>query len=202
MKKLFFALLLTTSVMVSPSVGQLVVVGDTTGTDNFTTSDFYGVALSGGSGFVESVSWDLSVDGDAFFDFDGSGSFMDGTDAILDFGSLMGIDASDITFVWTDIENHPTLLTAEFAPGSFSAGDSFRFGADTDFLTDPAPGSAFGDSGVIFNVNFASGESVSGVFQTVGADQSIVTLTSSAIPEPSAAMIIVLAMCLPVIRRR
>ncbi|NIM61856.1 MAG: hypothetical protein GTO30_09430, partial [Acidobacteria bacterium] len=113
------------------------------------------------------------MDADAFFDFDGGASYMDLTEPALDLGSLVGVSSGDITFVFD--EPHSTFLTIQFAPGSFESGDSFRFAADTDNLvSDPAPGSVFGEAGATFTVTMEGGATSVGTFAVVSPTQSTV----------------------------
>jgi PEP-CTERM motif len=160
-----------------------VITADTTGADNFTTADFYGVSFDSGAGFIQSVTYDLTVDSDAFFDFDGSTSFADAVAPVL--GTLVGLSAGDISFSFTGV--HPTSLTINFAAGSFSAGDSLRFAADTDFLfSDPAPGTVFGAAGVPFSVVLEGGAAGSDVFEVARAGSiAVVQIGETATPEPA-----------------
>lgn len=168
------------------------VVAYTAGADTFTTPGLWGVHFAGGPGFVQSVSFDLSVDTDAFFDFDGSSGYWDAVHPVL--SGLDGILWVDITFSYSAFvggsPSHPSLLTLNFAPGSFGPGDTLRFGADTDlFVSDPAPGGVFGTAHVPFSVVMENGAAGTAPFQNVD------TLTSFAcvyIPEPASLMMLAL----------
>lgn len=176
----------------------LVVTGDTTGSDNQTTAGFYGVAVTGTTGeFVSSVTYDLSVDPGSFFDFDGDATFNNATAPVIATGSLTGLTGGDISFSF--LGNQPTSLTINFAPNTFGAGDSFRFGADTDFLgTDPAPGSVFGDAAVPLRVTFQGGGTSSAPFvTTIPGQQSRVV-----VPEPGGAAVFAAAVGGLAVRRR
>ncbi len=165
----------------APAFGQ-TIVAETTGTDNAGfESDYYSVAFANGGGFITSATWDISLVGGAFFDFDG------GLSPVL--GTLNGLAASDISFSGSNFDggdpNRPATLTANFAAGAFAAGDSFTFGADTDFfVSDPAPGGVFGQVGAPFSVIMQGGGSGSAPFSQISATQSIATVV---IPAPASA---------------
>ena len=54
------------------SAGSVTIMARTSGTDNNSNSAFYLLEVSGGLGSISSVSFDLTADSNAFFDFDGS----------------------------------------------------------------------------------------------------------------------------------
>ena len=181
----FCTLLFVVSMLAARSEAA-VIVADTTGADTFTSADFYGIDFASGAGAIQSVLYDLSVDGDAFFDFDGASSYNDETAPVL--GTLSGLVAGDISFVLVDDALHPTQVRVDFAPGSFQAGDSMRFAMDTDFLfSDPAPGSVFGDAGVPITVTLYGGFSETANFVRISDTQSVVTL--NVVPEPAALLL-------------
>ncbi len=176
-----------------------VITADTTGSDNVSTPDFYGVQFLSGpvSSFIQSVTWDISSDTNAFFDFDGAGSFGNATLPVV--GARVGLTMADISFTLIGAvggnSQHPNILRANFFPGSFGIGDSFRFGADTDFFVfDPAPGSVFGNGGAVFSVLLESGQSASSNFVVVNTQQSLATVNvnQQAVPEPSSLIIFVI----------
>lgn len=175
------------------------IFADTTGTDNNEDPSFYGVSFLEGSlnSFIQSISYNLSVDPDAFFDFDGDSNFVDATAPVIDLSSLVGLTASDISFSFANPvggdPDHPSLLTINFAPSSFGVGDSFRFAADTDFLVSaPAPGSVFGIAGVPFSVTLENGTSGSTTFAQVSSTRSEATVfiddTPTDVPEPASVL--------------
>ncbi len=165
-----------------------IVDADATGADNFSTIDYWGVAFAGGSGDIASVTFDLTATPFAFFDFDGNGSFGNATGPIL--GTLSGLSAADISFstgspVFADT-THPAVLTFDFAPNAFTAGDSFRFSADTEALVaDPTPGGLIGEAPVNFSVSFSEGTTISGDFGTLNDEKSVVRVAAEveAVPE-------------------
>jgi len=119
---------------------------------------FWGINFkSGGSGFIQSVTFDLQAgtDSDAVFDLRDN----NGYGPVI--GHLQGIDASDVTF--SPGNTRSSTLTLDFAAGSFGEGDKIRFGADTDFLGNNSA-SAVGWYGVGFSVTFENGETVSSQF--------------------------------------
>lgn len=164
-----------------PSTKAATIFASTTG-NALETPDFYGVAfLSGDPGAsISSVTFTLPF---GFFDFDGETSFMNATAPILNLPSLSGLAPEDITFSFTGV--NPTSLTANFTPGSFGVGDSFRFAADVDELGSKL-GGVFG-AGATFSATLGSGLSDSAPFSTNTSVASSVTLTiiPEPIPEPS-----------------
>src|SRR6476660_2192220 len=138
------------------------IVADATGRDAGFVPDFWGVQFISGSGDIQSATFILTT---GFFDFDGSLFLNDtfppgipGVEPVL--GAMSGLSTGDITYP-TGVE-HPTTLTFTFAPGSFIAGDWFRFSADVD--GGPSSGGTFGSSGASFAVLMSSGETLSAPF--------------------------------------
>ena len=168
------------TLLAGPLAAATVVSFQANGTNNQFDADFNGISVSSTDGqTVSSVSLDLSADSDAFFDFDGSSNFADALAPVL--STLVGITAADISFSFAT--SAPTLLTINFAAGSFGDGDSITFGADTDFLTDdPAPGSTFGDSGVVASATLASGASGSSVFARQSSTLSTASVQFASVP--------------------
>lgn len=179
--------------------GAALITADTTGSDNATGPDYYGLRYVSGEGAVESITIDLSGTLGAMFDFDGSSNFGSATNPVLRLPSLVGLDPSDITFQWFHLLGHPTSFTMNFAPGSFTVGDSFRFGADTDFLVvDPAPGRVFGMASVPISVVMQGGGSGTSTFVQTTSLKS--TAEVNVTPEP--ATLCLLAAAIGLRRRR
>lgn len=166
-----------------------VITADATGSDNNNTTDFWGVSFGSGSGFINSVAFDLTADANAFFDFDGNANF--GGVMVPVLGALTGLSAADISFSTSNLVSNPDtgvpqpqILSFNFAGGSFGVGDSFRFSADTDFcFSDPAPGSAIANCGAVFSVVLQGGATGSAPFQVVNNNKSTATVTFP-VPEP------------------
>lgn len=158
-----------------------VILADTTGEDNFGEPDFYGVNFSSGSGSIQSITYNLraGADNDALFDFSSSRT---GYGPVVDTNSLNGISASNITFS-PNSGTTPT-LTVSFAPSSFGVGDSFRFGADTDFLASASleSGGSFGAQAVSFIVTLEDGSFGSTTFSPLNDTQSVATVSTQAVP--------------------
>jgi hypothetical protein len=168
------------------SADAALIMADTAGADNYTTADFYGVRNLSAESFIQSVTFDITADADAFFDFDGSASFNNATAPVI--GALAGLAAGDISFAFSNfvggIPSNPAVVTFTFAPGSFGPGDSLRFSADTDwFVSDPAPGGAFGQGGAIFSAILESGQSGSTAFIKLITDASVAPIEIS-VPAP------------------
>jgi hypothetical protein len=115
--------------------------------------------------FIKSIQIDLAAggDNDAYFDYSGLAP-------LLNLGSLQGLTDSDITF--TPLAGTPVLapsfnpedgdssvLQISFAAGSFGIGDSFQFGAETDYLTDDVrdDGDDFARAGVAITLELEDG---------------------------------------------
>jgi hypothetical protein len=184
-------LFLAVATQPGPAAAELVMA-DTAGADTFTTTDYYGVRnLSAGS-FIRSITFDITADADAFFDFDGSTSFNNAVAPVV--GALVGLDAGDISFGFGNFIGgnpaHPAVIEVFFAPGSFGPGDSLRFSADTDFfVSDPAPGGVFGAGGAVFSAVLESGQSGSVAFIKLINDASVAPVDiytkSDSVPEPA-----------------
>ena len=167
------------------------ISASTFGADNFTTTDYYVVRNQSGGSFIQSVSFNLTADSNAFFDLDGDGNFGNATTPVI--GSLIGVNAGDITFASSNfvggVPTHPAVITYNFAPGSFGPGDAFRFSADTEFfVTDvPTPGGVFGPGGATFSTLLESGQSGTIPFTEMNTDGSVASLcnfTAAPVPEP------------------
>ena len=165
-----------------------VLSADTTGSDNFSDASFYGIQFVSGPGAVQSITYDITADTDAFFDFDGSASYANTT--LPQLATLIGLVSSDVSFTLLSPFtggnlSHPARLRLEFAPGSFQAGDSLRFATDTDFyVSDPAPGSVFGTAAGLMTITLYGGNSNSANFVRVSNTRSELSMTI--IPEPAA----------------
>ncbi len=168
------------------------IFADTMGQDNATTAEFYGIEFLSGSGeqFIQSVTYDLSVDAGGFFDLDGGQNFGMKTEPYL--GTLVGrLTAEDITFDLLDPVGghplHPARLRLNFTANSFGVGDSLRFAVDTDFfVSDPAPGSVFGQAGAPISATMFGGAFGSANFAVVSDTRSEAIIT----PEPATALLV------------
>lgn len=175
---------------------------DATGEDTAAEQSFWGIAFESGDGFIESFTIDISDAGigfdEAFFDFDG-GIFNNQPTAPV-FTELNGLTEGDITVETSEpVMGHagrPSILTLNFAEGSFGVGDSLRFFADTDFLmSDPLPGSGLGAaSGVEVRVKLFDQAEMAGLFETTdsgsgdgGSSAVDFAVPPAAVPLPAAA---------------
>lgn len=183
-----FALLFISTINVDEAQSA-IIQADATGANNYTTTDFWGVGFASGSGFIQSVTFDLSADADAYFDFDGAATYGDVTYPVI--GALTGLVEGDIGFALSgSIGGDPLraqFLTFNFAPDSFGVGDIFRFSADTEnFVGDaPTPGGYFG-SGAVFSVLLQDGSGGAAAFVTQSDLQSIASVHTSVVPLPAA----------------
>ncbi len=172
------------ALMASAASAATLVSFDATGADSASTAGFFGVSVSSTDGSaVSSVAFDLTPQAGAFFDFDGFGSFNNATAPVL--SSLVGITAGDISFGFVGPAVAPTVLTLNFAAGTFADGDSLRFGADTDsFLGGPPdPGGDFGDVGVIVSAT-VGGDTLSTPYVKQSNTVSTATLEFDVTPVP------------------
>lgn len=138
------------SIFASSATSTTLVSFDASGSNNTDDAGFFGVSVSSTNGrSVTSATFDLRPFSGAFFDFDGDSNFGGSTAPV--FSSLVGITTSDITLAFVGAASTPTALTLNFAAGTFSHGDSLRFGADTDsFLGGPPDaGGEFGAANVL-----------------------------------------------------
>ncbi len=174
-------------VLVSIQAQSAVISADATGCDSADV-DFWGVSFDSGSGFIESIEFDLSPLSalDISFDFNGA-TIPQLTSSLI--GSTSGLSAQDINTDFNGIS--PTSLSFTFDSNTFGSGDSFRFTADTDstvLLSNP-----FGElhNGLLFTVLFEDGTLISDNFIVLeqfvidGSSKSGVTLTTP-IPVPPA----------------
>ena len=125
----------------SPLLNQIPeVIVDTNGSTPYNTDDFFLVDFHNGSSglFLESLTLNLTPV-NAFFDSVSSSPFYqfpggDGSPFAL--SNLNGINAANITLVGgNDSLDGGQQLTLNFAPNSFTVGDSFRFGIDIDLFS-------------------------------------------------------------------
>lgn len=195
------AILFAFFLLAAGSAKAASIVVDATGEDSASDQTFWGIAFESGIGFIESFTIDISESGtglsEAFFDFDG-GLFGDQATGPV-FTQLNGISESDISFETSEFVNgnngHPGVLTLNFAPESFGAGDSLRFFADTDFLvSDPLPASLVGQAGVQVRVKLFDQPEMEGLFQTTssggagdGGQSAASFETPAPVPLPTAA---------------
>ena len=180
-------------VSLAPAALAESIEADATGTDSSFATNFWGVDYISGGSHLQSVTFDLTADSDAYFDFDGS-SFSGATAPVL--GSLSGLTANDITVTTSGnvggYASHPSVLTFSFASKSFAPGDSFRFSADTDALGIgvPDPGSVIADSGVVFSLVYEDGTSRTVAFESVSDNVAVAAIHS---PEPGTWTLLLLA---------
>ncbi len=119
----------------SPFLGTVAeVLVDTNGSTPFSTDDFFLVDFASGplGMSLSSLTMDLSPV-NAFLDPTASPPGSIGTPFLLNSSSMVGVTSGDIS-VSGDTDGSQ-LLTLDFAPGSFTEGDAFRFGIDADLFT-------------------------------------------------------------------
>jgi hypothetical protein len=125
----------------SPLLNQVPeVIVDTNGSTPFNTNDFFLVDFQNGASgvFLESLTLDITPV-NAFFDSVSSGplfQFPGGDGSPFALSNLNGINAANITLVGGNNSlDGGQKLTLNFAPNSFTVGDSFRFGIDIDLFS-------------------------------------------------------------------
>jgi len=75
--------LLMILVLFTPVLYAATITADTTGENNFYDEDFYGVSYLSGTEYIESVSFDITVDLDAYFDFNGGATYANASDPVM-----------------------------------------------------------------------------------------------------------------------
>lgn len=180
-----------------------VISADATGFDSG-HHDFWGVSFDSGSGFIQSVSFDVSNITGMQFDFNPLTAPFLGAPVL---GSKNGLTDQDISIDFNG--TNPTLLTFHFEQDSFSSGESFRFQADTDNFLIPSQISAEIHRDLLFTVLMQDGTSASAdfiVLSTIvnkGISQAGVTVeTVTAIPIPAAIWLFGCAVLPLLIRKR
>ncbi len=148
-----------TNLRSSPFLGTVAeVLVDTNGSTPYSTDDFFLVDFASGplGMSLSSLTMDLSPV-DAFLDPTPTDPGAVGTPFALNTASMSGITASDLT-VSGDTDGSQ-LLTIDFAPGSFTEGDSFRFGIDADLFSNIDGYGATPEElmGTLFTFEFDSG---------------------------------------------
>jgi hypothetical protein len=144
-----------------------VISADTTGVDSganrvANANNFFGVSFDNGpvGTFLKSFTFDLSSDSNAFFTNLPVPS--------LSVGSSNGVSASDVNFA---ISSDRKSLKATLADGAFIAGESLRFGVNTDGVGPSILGidrfdlgADFGRAQVLFSTVLSNGTSGSAQF--------------------------------------
>lgn len=146
--------------------------------------------------FIKSIWIDLAAGGDedAYFDYSGFAP-------TLNLGSLQGLIASDITFTslaGTEVlassfnpdDGDTSRLQISFAAGSFGLGDSFEFGAETDYLADDVrdDGDDFASAGVAITLELEDGSVETVTFSEVENNHSLAVQSIIYAAEPPEAV--------------
>ncbi len=123
--------------------------------------------------FIQSISIDLQggIDGDAIFDVQGGGS------RDVEFFNLSGIAETDISGFPTTTDS--SVLTLNFAAGTFGVGDSLELSVDIDNLSGQQ-GEDFGGRGVTATVTFEGGLTQNITFVTTSTAGDGVSVASTA----------------------
>jgi len=173
-------------------VEALNIISDASGNDVGYTTDFWGVQFVSGTGYISSVTFDLTATGGGYFDFDGSLFLIPlrpGIEPVI--GLMSGISTSDIDYPRGTEANpvgQPITLTFTFSPGSFTAGDFFRFSADVD--PTPTSGGEFGERGTVFSVQMDDGQTYSVPFIKIDNLKSEAVIGSTSVPEPATMLLL------------
>ena len=143
----------------SPFVNTVAeVLVDTNGSTPYSTDDFFLLNFASGPGgmSLSSLTMDLSPV-NAFLDPTSTAPGAVGTPFAINTPSLVGISPADIS-VSGDTDGSQ-LMTLDFTPGSFTEGDSFRFGIDVDLFTNIDGYGATPEElmGTLFTFEFDSG---------------------------------------------
>ncbi len=159
-------------------------VAQTKGDNNQNDPDFFSLAIEDAGDtsdvFVKSIQIDLAAggDNDAYFDYSGF-------PPTLNLNTLQGLEAGDITFTslegsevfatsFRPEDGDTSLLEISFAEGSFGIGDSFQFGAETDFLAVDVrdDGDDFARAGVALTIELEDGSFETVTFSEVANNHS------------------------------
>jgi len=191
MKKICLLILVLGLVLLYSQAYSVEIVADATGYDAGYVTDFWGVKFISGSGYIQSVTFDLSTTG-GYFDFDGSPfliPLIPGVEPVL--GVMNGLSSSDITYPTNggNPVGTPTVLTFTFSTGSFTEGDWFRFSADVDGRG--RAGGDFGSIGTLFEVTMSDGNIYSVPFMTINTNSSEANIETDSVPEPSTFMLLI-----------
>ena len=146
-------------------VDAVVLPGDTYNRSNQIGFDFT-QSLNGLA--IKSIILDLSNDNNAYFDTTGSGSTAPSIGV-----DTSGISSSDVTF---NAPDESQTLQVDFAQGSFTEGDTFWFGVDTDYLGNDT-GADFGLEGAQVTITYSDGSTTTATYQAQ-ADGSSVAVVS------------------------
>jgi hypothetical protein len=149
------------------------------------TAGFWRIEYSGDqSDHAAIASVTLRMPGPGFFDFDGFGNYAGQTAPIFDDVSSFGLNAAEVSFEFSGV--HPSEITLQFAPGSFTQGDRVHFTADIDGLGSNLGGALGAYEGLEMSVVLTDGRAGSARFTTDTSVSSGASLEISpaAIPEP------------------
>lgn len=171
-------LALTGAVHATPIASGLIISGTTFGSNN--AFQFFNNSTAGEQ--ITSLIWDLSPIG-AFFDTTNTAPGVSSSPLTLGSSSSVGH-----TFPSNASVNGDQTLTINFT--NFDAGEVFRFGVDTDFLSSP---DAFGLTGVQFinataTAIFSDGSARTGSYVSTtrsGFGSQVDIVIPTAVPEPA-----------------
>lgn len=154
-----------------------LITADATGSDHYSVTDFWGISFVSGDGFVKSLTIDLDpAASSAYFDLDG---FSSNSKLAPIIGARSGILISDMSISYSPSSTNPTAMTFNFAPGTFGAGDSFRFSADVDG-SNGTSGSSIVDS--LLRITMEGGTTASSPYVYVNSTKSVATVTVDVTP--------------------
>lgn len=154
-----------------------IITADATGSNHNTVVDFWGISFTSGDGFVQSLTIDLDPGvGSPYFDRDG---FSGNSTLAPIFGARSGISISDMSISYFPSSTNPTAMTFNFAPGTFGAGDFFRFSADVDG-SNGTSGNSIVDC--MLRITMEGGTTASAPYVYVNSTKSVATVTVDVSP--------------------
>ncbi|MDO6683885.1 MULTISPECIES: PEP-CTERM sorting domain-containing protein [unclassified Agarivorans] len=185
---LLSTLLLSAAVQATPISSGLIIEGTTFGSNN--AFQFFNNSTDGEQ--ITSITWDLTSIG-AFFDSTDTSPGNSSSPITLGSSSSVGH-----VFPTNDALNGSGILTISFS--DFDAGEFFRFGVDTDFLSAPDAVGLNGNQffGATALAIFSDGSQRFGTYaptSVVGFGSEVSIVDAVTVPEPATVLLLGLSLC-------
>ena len=199
MKRILILMLCLLSLGMSQHALALFITVDATGNSSSNTENFWGFNFQKGSGFIRSISFDLTPI-NKYFDLDGRGNFRRSSEVVISNNSTLTGDGSvgeSITAEYTKqrrnnrnrlVRRNYHELSLIFNQGTCGQGCNVRFSTDTD----PGTDSGADHAGATFRIVFEDGRVFSGTLRAnAGATPS---QSLGIVPLPAAAWLFLSAL--------